>query len=229
MRRMMCILAAMMLCFCLVVPAMAAESSFVPSIDYKDGPEIIEAEMGEDDLIHCLVVTSIPEARNASTNIYQKTRDLLLAVYEALSNGSMTLPLEDDYVIRELVDVSFMVPCVERDNHEEQLEQEGVAIDLTFDLGVAADENVVVLAYKNGDSANLNGEWKFVPVVNNGNGTVTCTFEHFCPVAFCVGGELPPAQTGDVAGQNLIVWFVLMAVSSAAVVILLINRRKFMR
>ena len=222
MKRMICVLAAMMLCFCLVVPAMAAESSFVPSIDYKGGPEIIAAELGEEEIVPCLVVTSIPEARAQSTNIYQENRDELLRVYDALSNGSMTLPLEGDYVIRELVDVSFIVPCEEQDAHREQLEQEGVTVDVTFDLGVAADEDVVVLSYKN-------GAWRIIPTVNHGNGTLTCTFDHFCPVVFCVGGELPPAQTGDVAGQNLILWVVLMAVSCAAVVVLLINRRKFVR
>ena len=226
MKRMICVLAAMMLCFCLVVPAMAAEGTFVPSIDYKGGPEIIAAELGEEDVLPCLVVTSIPEARNASTNIYQEDRDLLLHVYNQLAGvsraGGMTLPLEGDYVIRELVDVSFMIPCDENDTHKEQLAQEGVTVDITFDLGVAADENVAVLVY-------VDEQWKPVSASNNGNGSVSCVFEELCPVVFCVGGELPPAQTGDIAGQNLILWVVLMAVSSAAVVVLLINRRKFVR
>ena len=222
MKRMICVLVAMMLCFCLVVPAMAAESSFVPSIDYKGGPAIIDAEIGDEEVVPCLVVTSIPEAREQSTNIYQEDRDELLEIYNALSSGSMTLPLEGDYVIRELVDVSFVVPCDEKDTHKEQLEQEGVVVDVTFDLGVAADEDVAVLVY-------VDGKWLPVPAVNHGNGAVTCSFEQICPVVFCVGGELPPAQTGDIAGQSLILWAVLMAASCVAVVVLLVNRRKFMR
>lgn len=222
MKRMICVLVVVLLCFCLVVPAMAAESSFVPSIDYKGGPEIIAAELDEEDVVRCLVVTSIPEARAQSTDIYQEDRDELLRVYDALVSGSMTLPLEGDYVIRELVDVSFKIPCDEKDTHKEQLEQDGVTVDITFDLGVAADENVAVLVY-------VDEQWKPVGASNNGNGSVTCVFEEICPVVFCVGGELPPAQTGDVAGQNLILWVVLMAVSCAAVVVLLVNRRKFMR
>lgn len=230
MTRIMSLLAALLLCFCLCVPAMAAEGSFVPSIDYKNGPEIIDAEMEDEDMVPCLVVTSIPEARNKATDIYQEDRDLLLAVYDALSNGSMTLPLEGDYVIRELVDVSFMIPCDEKDPHKEQLAQAGVSVDITFDLGIAADENVVAMVYVNNSKARTaDYSWQRVDLVNHGDGTVSGTFEDICPVVFCVGGELPPAQTGDIAGQNLILWVVLMAVSCVAVVVLLINRRKFMR
>lgn len=222
MRRIVSVLAVLLLCFCMSVSVMAAEGSFVPSIDYKNGPEIIAAELEDEDVVPCLVVTSIPEAREKSTNIYQEHRDLLLNVYDQLVSGSMTLPLEGEYVIRELVDVSFIIPCDEQDTHKEALEQDGVAVDITFDLGVAADENVVVMVY-------VDDKWQNVGAVNNGDGTVSGSFEDICPVVFCVGGQLPPAQTGDIAGQNLILWVVLMAVSLAAVVVLLINRRKFVR
>ena len=230
MRRIVSVMAVLLLCFCMSVSVMAAEGSFVPSIDYKNGPEIIDAELEEEDVVPCLVVTSIPEAREKSTDIYQEHRDELLDVYDQLVSGSMTLPLEGDYVIRELVDVSFMIPCDERDTHKEQLAQEGVFVDITFDLGIAADENVVAMVYVNNSKARTaDYSWQRVDLVNHGDGTVSGTFEDICPVVFCVGGELPPAQTGDIAGQNLILWVVLMAVSCVAVVVLLINRRKFMR
>ena len=47
MRRLIGILAVLL---CLAVPAMAAEGSFVPSIDYKDGPEIEDAEIEDEDV-----------------------------------------------------------------------------------------------------------------------------------------------------------------------------------
>ena len=219
MRRLIGILAVLL---CLVIPAMAAEGSFVPSIDYKDGPEIEDAEMDDEDVVSCLVITSIPEAREKTTNIHQEDRDKLLEVYEQLTGGEMVLPLEGEYVIRELVDVSFIIPCDEQHTHEEQLAKDGVTLDITFDLGIAPDEAVIVMVY-------VDDQWVPVEIVNNGDGTVTGHFEDICPVVFCVRGELPPAQTGDIAGQNLILWMVLMAVSLAAVVVLLLNRRRFMR
>ena len=219
MRRLIGILAVLL---CLAIPAMAAEGSFVPSIDYKDGPEIEDAEMDDEDVVPCLVITSIPEAREKTTNIHQEDRDKLLEVYEQLTSGQMVLPLEGEYVIRELVDVSFIIPCDEQHTHKEQLAKDGVTLDITFDLGIAPDETVIVMVY-------VDDQWVPVEIVNNGDGTVTGPFEDICPVVFCVRSELPPAQTGDIAGQNLVLWMVLMAVSLAAVVVLLMNRRKFMR
>ena len=68
MKRLIGILAVLL---CLAIPAMAVEGSFVPSIDYKDGPEIEDAEIEDEDVVPCLVITSIPEAREKTTNIHQ--------------------------------------------------------------------------------------------------------------------------------------------------------------
>lgn len=225
MRKIICLLTALLLCASLVCPAFAAENTFVPSIGYKDGPEIEETEMDGEDVGGCLVVTSIREAKEKTTDIYQEDRDLLLEVYEKLDDGSMKLPLENDkYVIRELVDVSWRkTACVEADHkHKEWLAEEGNTITIEFDLGVARSTEVIVMTY-------IDGEWtEIISVENNGDGTVTCVFEDICPVAFCVEADaedkLP--QTGDAMGQNLILWIVLMAASLAAIVVLVVYRRK---
>ena len=223
MRKILSFMMAVLLCLGMVTPALAAKDSFVPSIGYKDGPEIVDAEMNEEDMVDCLVVTSIEEAEEKTTDIYQEDRDLLLEVYEELTDGSMQLPLEnDEYVIRELVDVSFTTECDEAHDHKEELAEEGTTIEITFDLGVDPDEEVIVMAY-------IDGQWVPVECENNGDGTVTCVFEDICPVVFCVKNTTPPAQTGDEAGRQLILWIVLMAVSFAAIVILVVGRRKFVR
>lgn len=230
-----------LLAFCLVLacPAFAADDTFVPSISYKDGPEIIDGEMNEEDVGPCLVVTSIKGAAEKTTDIYQEDRDLLLSVYEQLDNGTMTLPLEGAgsmartggstkkyYVIRELVDVSFMkTTCQEAEHgHKQWLAQDNTTITIKFDLGVTADTKVHVLTY-------IDGKWDFIKsVTNNGDGTLTCVFDDICPVAFCVETESrDPSQTGDVDREKLILWFVLMAVSTAAIVVLAANRRKHSR
>ena len=223
MRRMICLLGVLLVCATLVCPALAADT-FVPSIGYKDGPDVEDAQMGDTGVGDCVVVTSIAQAEDKSTDITQDARDLLLDVYKKLSDGSMKPPVEG-YVIRELVDVNFkQTACVENDahNHAEELAKDGTTIKVTFDLGVAKSTKVVVKTY-------TNGAWEdVVAVTNNGDGTVTVEFEHFCPVAFCVeqDAEVPPSQTGDEAGQNMFLWIALMVLSLAAIVVLVILGRK---
>ena len=217
MRKILSIIMVLALAMALAAPAMAAKDSFVPSIGYKDGPEIVGG-----DLVDCLVVTSIEEAEKKETNISQEDRDLLLDVYQQLTDGTMKLPLENDqYVIRDLIDVSFTPECDKDHDHKGWLAQEDTSMKVTFDLGVAAGEEVKVLAY-------VNGQWVEVECVNNGDGTVTCVFEDICPVAFCVKNVTPPAQTGDASGRMLGLWAALMAASAAAMAVLVVRRRAFM-
>lgn len=223
MRRMISLLVALLLCVMVACPVWA-EDTFVPSIGYKDGPEIVEAEQNEEDVTDCLVVTTLKEAEEKTTDITQEDRDLLLEVYEELDNGSMELPGEyKDDVIRELVDVSFKQnDCVGQEHgHKEWLAEEGNTITITFDLGVKATTDVGVLVY-------VNGQWvPAISVVNNGDGTVTVELEDICPMAFCVDpfSEEPPA-TGDVAGKNLVLWIALMTASCAGIVVLSLQRRR---
>ena len=223
MRKGIMLVLALLLCVALASPVFA--DTFVPSIGYKDGPEIEDAEIGDTDITGCIVVTSIKKAQDKTTDISQADRDLLLDVYQQLSGGSMALPLEGDYVIRELVDVSFCkAGCTDANhNHKEKLESGKETAKVTFALGVKPYQDVKVLAY-------VDGQW--VPakqVVNNGNGTVTCEFEALCPVAICVeeGPVEPIPGTGDAMGRNLLLWILLMVGSLAAVVVLLTNRRRF--
>lgn len=235
MRKMMSLLVALLICMSLACPVLAAENTFVPSITYKDGPDVETAVQGDKEKIgegenvsDCVVISSITDAKEKTTDISQESRDLLLEVYEKLSDGSMTLPIEEGYVIRELVDVNHkLVECVGKDDHshDPELKKEGVVISVKFDLGVKADTDVAVLSYHG-------GEWAPVlSVVNNGDGTITCVMEHFCPVVFCVDAdaELLPPQTGDNSGVELIGWSVLLVVALLAIVCLAVFRRKFAR
>ena len=227
MRRVICLVCVLMLCMTLAVPVFAAENTFVPSITYKDGPEVVDAEINGEDGTGCVVVTSIKEAREKTTDIYQEDRDLLLQVYEELVAGSMVLPLENkEYVVRELVDVSFVkTGCVEVPHgHKEWLAEEDTTIEVVFDLGLKDTTDLEVLAF-------VNGEWApVVSVKNNGDGTVTCVFEDFCPVAFCVENEVEPEppKTGDTVAEDLGLWVLMLAVATGAVVVLLVNRRKIL-
>lgn len=225
MKRMVRLVMVLVMCAALVCPVFA--STFVPSISYKDGPSVEEGTLQDKDVSDCLVVSSITDATEKTTDITQEDRDLLLEVYEKLTDGSMKLPLDGDYVIRELVDVSFkQTACVDAGHgHKDELAKEGVTIAVDFDLGVNASTEVVVLAY-------VNGEWVAIEsVANNGDGTITCVFEEICPVAFCVDAEdlVETPKTGDDSGQSLILWVTLLIVSLAAIVVLLVRRKKAAR
>jgi len=210
MKRILSMIAALIMCFAAVASVVSAED-FVPSITYKDGPDVEDAVMKEEQMENCIVVTSILAAKNKTTDIYQEARDLLLDTYNKLGNNSMSLPIPEQYVVRELVDVSFKkTPCVEGGHdHEDELAKPDVDIIIDFKLGVKATTKVEVVHYHE-------GKWEPVKSVkNNGDGTVTVAMEHFCPVAFCVDpvDESGPAQTGDQAGNDMIIWIVLLAVS----------------
>lgn len=185
MKKIICLVIVLALSSCMVLTAAAeTEAEFVPSVTYKEGLLIKEALLEDEDVASCLEITNVKQAKEGTTDITQEARDLLIEVYEALEAGEMKLPVEDGYVVRELVDVSFMEEgCVQKDDHADKgeiLGKAGTVIKVTFELGVAADDEVVIMAY-------VNEEWvEAVEVVNNGDGTVTASFEDLCPIAICV-------------------------------------------
>ena len=220
MKKVISLIVALALCAGLACPVFAAAQTFVPSIGYKDGPEIEAVDThGE-----CLIVTSIDQAEKKATDISQEERDLLLEVYEQLDKGTMKLPIDGNYVIRDLVDVSWMkIACVDTAHgKEEWLKQDNTQIEVTFDMGVKKGVDLIVLVY-------VDGEW--VPaesVKNNGNGTVTVKFEDIGVVAFCVNRDVisDAPQTGDVNGLYLALFAGLMVASAAGLVVLLISWKK---
>ena len=208
----------------------ASATEFVESVGAKDAPELIVAlikdattgEVLEEVPVGHLLVTSVADAPT-STSIPAAARDALLMVYGKLSDGSMTLPAEkirenlkdSDLQIRDLFDLSWI--C-ETGCHEEQVEPQNIVLEVVFKLGVEADAIIHTMTYKN-------GEWNpIVKTVNNGDGTITCTFEHLCPVVFAIDNS--NVDTGDAMGNQMILWAVIMAVSAAALVTLVVLRRK---
>lgn len=221
MKRMFAIITVVMMCVSLMVPAMAAQE-FMPSVTNKPAPEVLVARIVDEDgnIIkevggECLIITPVSEA-NTSTEIPAASREVLLDVYGKLLDGSMTIPYEkhnkgldsSKMVIRDLFDATFV--CTEC---PEMLEPEGVVLEIVFDLNVAPGVEVYTMTYKN-------DQWDpIVSTVNNGDGTVTATFEKLCPVEFSINTDTtPPSGTGDV--NPFSVWGVIAIVSLAAIVIL---------
>lgn len=234
MKKIIAIVVALMLCAAMVMPAAAAGNEFTPSVSNKPAPEIVPVVDpdgnpaigvlcdGDGQIIDyvyedCLIITPVSEAKT-STEIPDYAEKVLLDVYGKLTSGEMTIPYEKhdsklntgNMVIRDLFDATFI--CTE---HPDMLEPQGVTLRIIFDLNVAKDVEVYTMTYKN-------NEWNpIVSTVNNGDGTVTCTFEKLCPVEFSVKtAEEPPVQTGDDSGKDLLLWGSVAAVALVAIVVL---------
>lgn len=243
------IISLLMVLVMVAIPMTVFASNFVPSISYKGAPEIVLADpatglVGEivgnvgtaehDRKVYsdCIVVTPVSKA-STSTEIPDAAAQTLLSVYGQLSDQEARLSElsdelnllvasklgngkdGDDLVVKDLFDVSVL--C---DNLEASLAPAGTTLDITFDISVAADEEVFIMTYKN------NAWSPIVNVVNNKDGTVTGTFENFCPVAIFIEGEGRPdsPETGDL--DLSYVWAVVAAVSALLIVaVVVVNKR----
>ncbi len=201
------------------VTALAANVEFVPSIEDKGAPTVGESNA-------TVVVTPVRDAET-STEISAEAKAALTAAYKELSAAgaelsklctgldavvSKALGAEknaNDLVVRDLFDVTAKDLAA------------GTALKVTFKLNVTAEQFVAAMV-------KVDGAWKTVEVVNNGDGTVTCTMAEPGAVALMVpsadvSGEGSP-ETGD--DSNLVLWVSLMAVALAAVVAVVVFNRK---
>ena len=216
MKKIITILLALILSLTAAFGASATE--FVPSISYKDGPEIIEATLKGEEVSSCLIVTTIKEASEKSTDITEEERAKLLEVYSKLESGEMKLPLKNKYTVLELLDLSFMYEgCRENPDHKgkETAMQGGAALSVNFDLNVNANDNLKVLVC-------VNDEWKPVESVKiNEDGTVTVSFTEICPVAFVIEEAADtPVQDNNIGTIIAIVTAAVAAVTSIILFIL---------
>ena len=215
---------------------------FVPSITYKGAPEMVPTEEGNLGVVYqsedgavisdiegeCLLITPLAEVDDEHL-IPEEGKELINWLYEQLLSGEMSLPVDQvpgaagrKWVIRDLVDIRWLCGTEANEHdHPEEVEPEGIVFDVTLDLGVAPGVEVLVMTYKN-------DQWNPVEkVVNNGDGTVTVTFEHLCPVAFAVpeGTETPAPDTGDSGIMPWVMTLVAAAVALTAVVLVAFRRR----
>ena len=249
------ILVFMLICVMLVVPfaTIVSADNFVPSVGYKPAP-VIKYEEDEDgnhvighvvdpngniitDEYHdCIVITPVSEAKT-SERIPADAAELLLKVYDDLSADDMKLSTlsdklndmvaedlgkgkdADDLVVKDLFDVTVL--C---DELKEALAPIGNTLTLTCEVSIDANSPIYVMTYKN-------DKWDpIIEAVNNGDGTITCTFEDFCPVAFLVptsgGGNVKP-EPGDATDNTL--WVIVMVSAMAVIAALLVINRKSLK
>lgn len=235
MKRVFSVLLILALTLGLACTAFAAETEFVPSITVKSAPEFAVDENGNIGYIigangevlagikeDCLIITAVSELLNAEGTLTD-AEQLLVDVYNALVSGEMKIPAEkldeklshDEMVVRDLFDLSWT--C---EDHPEMLEAEGVTLQLNFKTNLSVETELFCMTYKN-------SEWNpIVSVVNNGDGTMTCTFEHLCPVAFMLGEDKNVPDTGMAFNGEVMLWGAVMAVATSALVVVFAVRRK---
>ena len=242
MKKTICLVIALVMCLSIAAPAFAAENGFVPSITYKPNPEIVPV-IGDDgeeyigvirdkdgnvlDYVGhgCILITPIAHVWDEEIVVPADVERLLTYVYEELTANRMTIPYEKheadlnsaNMVIRDLFDVRWA--C---DEHPNMLEEEGVVFEIIFDLGIMAETEVYVMTYD--EEAD---EWSpIVKAVNNGDGTLTCTFEHLCAIEFSQVVAATSAPTDDAPNANILPWIILLILALAAIVVVVIVKNK---
>lgn len=213
MRKIICLALALLMGLNLGLPAFAAEEGFVPSITYKPNPEVvpftdenggehagvIRDENGEIlDYVdqEDLDFTAVADIWDENADVPGETRKLLEEIYTGLNDGSIPLP-DDTAVIRDLFDTRLSDP-----EQQAMLEEQGASFEITFDLGVVADARIQAMVYD--EEA---GQWvPALQTVNNGDGTVTCTFDRLGVVAFTMGGEEPADPPAEEQPSGVADW-----------------------
>lgn len=203
MKKLAVFMLAMALAVSTSISAMA--SDFTPSVQGKNAPDVVitEDENGNEvvaniidesgDVIEQVYTTEITitpvsksdeapeEIKGALDKAYQQINsaasltELVPEMPEFLGNISDDLIVEN-LVVRDLFDVTV-------DEETKALLEAGNSIQLSFKLGVAADEFVVCLHNYSEDL------WEVIDndkVKNNGDGTVTVEFTSLSPIAFAV-------------------------------------------
>lgn len=250
MKKLIALLVSVVLVLTLTISASATE--FVPSIENKGAPELVVIDRidGKDvvgfitgpdgnrittEYLDCLLVSSLQEALT-DPNIPQEIKDELKKVYEELrkeGNDLSTLvpgldqfvkdnwdssKTANDLVVKDLFNIHDLCGDISK-----FLPQDGSTLDLTFDIGVGKNVFVAAMVY-------VDGQWQPVPsVVNNGDGTITVTFDKLCPVAFMVpSSQLNSSTTSPTTGDltPVYVWGGIMLASIIAMAALLIYRSK---
>ena len=243
MKKLICLAITLVLCMSQIMTAFATEDGFVPSITYKPNPEVVPVvdndgkehtgvvlnasgeivDYVDDD---CLNVTPVAYIWDENMTGDEKIYTLLEYVYNKLNSGEMKIPYEKheanldpaNMVIRDIFDARWT--CEE---HGAMIEEEGILFEITFDLGVVADAEIFVMTFDEDTE-----EWDpIVKVVNNGDGTVTCTFEHLCVVEFSM--PLGVVNVGSDAVQsstNVFPWIIVLLIAVAGVMFIVIGKKK---
>ena len=255
MKKLISLVLALVICMSAACTAFA--TAYTASVEQKSAPAVMEIqnEQGQTAIARLignvpeeimslvsdefLVVTAVADAET-SAHIPDASEEALMEVYKGLQEGTIQVPFAeldqekaDKLVVRDLFDVSWT--DVEGNDFSKHLENEDISLEMTFAMDVEADAVVYVMVYKN-DTWN-----QIEQVTNNGDGTVTCVFNHLCPVAVIVEADeamevvnLPAqntesaasAQPAEASGQNVTLWIVILAAAVVALAAVFAGKKR---
>lgn len=199
-----------------LIGSVSVNAKFVPSIEQKGSPEVIEAIDAEgNDVTSWIVVTPYSkrntldsEKRSVFMESYQKADSRLF--YDLLKASGASLPVHDasELVVTDLFNV-----------HE--FEDRGLVslpVTLTLDTQLPARGFVAVFEY-------VNGRWQLIPAAIHADGSMTITVNQWGPFAIVTNlkqenSTVHSPQTG-VDALNPLVFF---GVAAAAVLVVLRKR-----
>ena len=251
MKKLISLFLALVICMSVTCTVFAA--SFTESVESKSAPAVVEVQDEQGNtavailsgdvpeemamvVVKALVVTAVADAET-SAEIPETSKQALLDVYQGLQDGSIQVPFveldleePEKLVVRDLFDVSWTDE--DGKDYAELLEQEGVRLEMTFDVAITADANVYVMVYKE-------DAWHEIrQVTNNGDGTITCVFDHLCPVAVIVEADetmevvnlaeekVQIPDSAESSGRNLGLWLGILVVSVLALAAVLASKKR---
>lgn len=231
------ILASAIICAVLITSVAAAV--FVPSAGYKPAPAIKDDKNGN------IIVTGVAEAAT-TTRIPREVADHLIAKFAELSADGFKLSSlneelnalvaeylgdkhnADSLIIRDFFNVHSLSEEIDA-----YLEVDGQTLTLTFDANMNGGRFWVLVfvpgsnGWNTSSAVNLravtnpDGEWQLADCKDNGDGTISITFDALGHVAIMVptvDPEITP-PTGDTAPDNTL-WVALMIGSLCLIVAL---------
>lgn len=210
-----CMLMVVLLTFS--ISMVASGVGFVPSVSYKPAPEIVDIV----DHAHkdCIIITPISKVKE-STVLTQEKKDAIFVQYERLSDpdtkiSELVAEFKNDLVVKDLFDVTIL--CSELN---ENIKKDGFTFDIVLKTPLGNDDQIYAMFY-------VDGKWTKVPVINNGDGTITLTLFDEGIIALMVPAEdvdMQVPETGD--NSNTLMWMVIMLASLALIVVLVIVNRR---
>lgn len=247
MKKLAAMATAILAAACMAVSVSAAD--FTPSVTGKEAPDIVPVQTQDGKEAAALIkgadgkeiqgvsadnilVTPVAKTDEAPADVSQQ----LNAAYEQIK-AAATLdklvpniadaldklpgkPAVSDLVVRDLFDVKL-------GDAEKALLKDGAYVDIRFKVSLAKDDVIVCLHNVGGT------EWEVIDpskVVNNGDGTVTVSFNSLSPIAFAVqtsdGGSttkpsdkpVGPAETGERGISPAVLWVGAAALAVVAVI-----------
>lgn len=198
-----------------LVGTVTVNARFVPSIEQKGSPEVIEAiDNDGNDVTSWIVVTPYSkrntldrEKRSVFVESYRKADSNLF--YDLIKNSGASLPARDasELVVTDLFNV-----------HEyEDRDMISLPVTLTLDAGLPAHGFVAVFEY-------VDGQWQLIPVTIHADGTMTITVSQWGPFAIVTNlkqesSGVHSPQTG-VDAANPLVGFGMVGLGAAALIVL---------